>query len=46
VRIVGRDAGATVDYGHTDLLFGPAAPREVFAVVTDWLAALARGRTD
>lgn len=41
VEIVGRDAGASVDYGHTDLLFGPEAPREVFAVVARWLDALA-----
>lgn len=37
VEILGRARGATIDYGHTNLLFGPAAPREVFELVGRWL---------
>jgi pimeloyl-ACP methyl ester carboxylesterase len=32
-----RDAGHFADYGHTDLLVGRGAPRDVFPVVTAWL---------
>lgn len=39
VEILGRARGDTVDYGHTDLLFGHEAPREVFGIVDRWLCA-------
>lgn len=32
-----RAAGCAADYGHADLLFGRAAPAEVFPHVRDWL---------
>lgn len=38
----GLEAGHSADYGHTDLLVGTRAPREVFPVVTDWLIAQGR----
>ena len=41
--IVGRRTGAKLDYGHTDLLLGPRAPREVFPHVARWLDAPAHG---
>jgi len=39
--IAGLDGGCSCDYGHTDLLLGRSAPREVFPRIRDWL--LARG---
>jgi hypothetical protein len=38
----GIEAGHSADYGHTDLLVGTRAPREVFPVVADWLVAQGR----
>ena len=35
---VGTSTGATVDFGHTDLIAGRHAPRDVFPHVTRWLA--------
>ncbi|MBO9539439.1 alpha/beta fold hydrolase [bacterium] len=32
-----RANGFSADYGHTDLLFGPRAPEEIFPHVLDWL---------
>jgi pimeloyl-ACP methyl ester carboxylesterase len=44
----GRRDGFSVDYGHTDLLFGRRAPEEIFPRVEEWLrahsAAAASGR--
>lgn len=35
--LVGCDTGAVADYGHTDLLLGPAAAVDVFQHVAAWL---------
>jgi polyhydroxyalkanoate synthase len=36
--IVGRATGFSEDYGHTDLVVGEPAAREVFPRILDWLA--------
>ncbi len=36
---VGAAGAARCDYGHSDLLFGPHAPEDVFVPVRDWLVA-------
>jgi pimeloyl-ACP methyl ester carboxylesterase len=38
VHVVGEASGAERDYGHTDLLLGRHAAREVFPIVARWLA--------
>lgn len=38
-REVGVGAGAVVDFGHTDLVAGRHAPRDVFPHVLSWLTA-------
>src|SRR5262249_26087016 len=35
--IVGRASGFSEDYGHTDLVVGEPAAREVFPRILDWL---------
>src|SRR5262249_25327784 len=37
--IFGRDTGCAQDYGHADLIFGTAAPEEVYPVLRRWLIA-------
>jgi pimeloyl-ACP methyl ester carboxylesterase len=37
--VVGLATSASCDYGHSDLLFGPRAPEEVFTKVSGWLVA-------
>jgi len=39
VAVVGLASCACCNYGHSDLLFGQAAPEEVFPLVQDWLVA-------
>ncbi len=36
-RLLGRDAGDPVDFGHGDLLIGDHAPAVVFPEIADWL---------
>jgi pimeloyl-ACP methyl ester carboxylesterase len=36
---IGLAGSACCDYGHSDLLFGPHAPEDVFVPVRDWLVA-------
>jgi pimeloyl-ACP methyl ester carboxylesterase len=38
IRIIGKAGGARADYGHTDLLLGRHATREVFPHLSAWLA--------
>lgn len=38
LRVLGRSAGCVADYGHMDMVTGPAAPREVFAPIIAFLA--------
>jgi len=35
----GREAGLSVDYGHSDLIFGRRAPEEIYPRVVQWLVA-------
>lgn len=35
----GREAGRSVDYGHSDLIFGRRAPEEIYPRVVQWLMA-------
>ena len=35
----GREAGLSVDYGHSDLIFGRRAPEEIYPRVEQWLVA-------
>lgn len=44
-RVMGREHGDQVEYGHGDLIIGDHAPEEVFPMVGDWLAARARSRS-
>lgn len=37
IRVFGRAAGCSTDYGHADLIFGRRAPEEVFPVLASWL---------
>jgi len=37
--IFGRETGCAQDYGHADLIFGRAAPEEVYPVLQRWLIA-------
>jgi len=37
--LIGRDTGARLDYGHTDLLLGTRAEVDVFPHVESWLGA-------
>ena len=37
--IFGREWGCAQDYGHVDLIFGMAAPDEVYPVLRRWLMA-------
>ncbi len=38
-QVVGLATSACCDYGHSDLLFGPRAPEEVFTRISRWLVA-------
>jgi predicted alpha/beta hydrolase len=44
LRVMSRDAGASRDYGHGDLVVGRHAPDEVFPEVVEWLEARATKR--
>ena len=35
----GRESGLSVDYGHSDLIFGRHAPDEIYPRIVDWLQA-------
>jgi pimeloyl-ACP methyl ester carboxylesterase len=35
--IVGRESGASADYGHVDLILGKDAPRDVFPLIQGWI---------
>ena len=35
----GREAGLSVDYGHSDLIFGRRAPEEIYPRIAAWLRA-------
>ena len=37
--VFGRETGCAQDYGHADLIFGRAAPEEVYPVLRRWLIA-------
>lgn len=37
LKIFGRQDGNIIDYGHTDLIIGTHAPREVYPYVCGWL---------
>ncbi len=36
-RVFGKDNGSRFDFGHTDLVFGGAARREVWPLIDQWL---------
>ncbi len=36
--IVGKQSGATAEYGHVDLILGKNAPRDVFPMIQAWIA--------
>ncbi len=38
LAVIGRRTGAHMDYGHTDLLLGQRAEREVFPHISAWLS--------
>jgi pimeloyl-ACP methyl ester carboxylesterase len=44
VEVVGLATSACCDYGHSDLLFGRAAPEEVFPRIASWLEEHARAQ--
>ncbi len=44
LRMVGKEYGEEVDYGHGDLLLGRAAPKEIYPLVEDWLRERATPR--
>jgi pimeloyl-ACP methyl ester carboxylesterase len=41
IRLFGLDQGASQNFGHADLLFGEAAPKDVFPVISTWLQSRA-----
>jgi pimeloyl-ACP methyl ester carboxylesterase len=41
--VAGLGGGCSCDYGHTDLLLGRSAPREVFPRIRDWLERASEG---
>lgn len=40
--VLGKKYGSPVEYGHGDLVFGKAAPNEVFPLIEGWLRERAR----